>query len=246
MPGEVWGLILAAGAGTRFGGKKQFRTVGGVTLVERVVTTAQRACDEVVLVVPLGHGWDGPPVAAVVAGGATRAASVRAGLGAVDAAADIVVVADAAHPLASRALFDAVIRAVKNGASGAAPALRLPEALKRVEDQRVVATLAREGLVQMQTPQAFRAAVLRAAHETDLETEEDSELLEKLGHNVVVVPGDPRNLHVTEARDVPLADALLAALRQADEIAHHSGCGNQRSSTAPGPSDAHRTSDSID
>lgn len=211
MPGAVWGLVLAAGAGTRFGDAKQFATLGGVRLVDRVVATARAACGAIALVLPAGRAWDGEAVTAVVAGGATRAASVRAGLAAIDDSADIVVVHDAAHPLASVALFRAVIAAVREGAAGAVPGLALPEALKRLEGDRIVATVARDQMVQVQTPQAYRAEVLRSAHAADAEAAEDSELVEALGEPVVVVPGDPRNLHVTTPRDLVLAAGVLGA-----------------------------------
>ena len=77
---------------------------------------------------------------------------------------DIVVVHDAARPLASRRLFDLVVQAVADGADGAVPALPVADTVKRVDGDRVVETVSREGLVGVQTPQAFRADALRAAH----------------------------------------------------------------------------------
>ena len=71
---------------------------------------------------------------------------------------------DAARPLATADLFDAVIDAVRDGADGAVPGLAVADTLKRVDDVRVIATVDRVGLVAVQTPQAFRAAILRAAH----------------------------------------------------------------------------------
>lgn len=210
MAGSVWAIVLAAGRGTRFGDDKQFALVGGVRLVDRAVSVALATCDEVVLVLPPGQPWDGAPVAAVVPGGTTRAGSVRAGLVAVDPAADIVVVHDAAHPLASRELFDGVIAGVRDGAAGAVPVVGLPEALKRVRDDRLVATVPRQGLVQAQTPQAFRADVLRAAHARGLDVAEDSELLEQTGAVVTTVRGEARNVHVTTPQELALVDCMLA------------------------------------
>ena len=93
---------------------------------------ASAACDGVVVVLPDGVGWDGAPVSAAVAGGATRSASVRAGLAAVPLDAEVVVVHDAARPLASAELFDSVIAAVRGGADGAVPGVPVVDTLKRV------------------------------------------------------------------------------------------------------------------
>src|SRR5262245_48464005 len=106
MP-RVWAIVVAGGRGERFGEAKQFLPLGDGRLVDHAVTAAATACAAVVVVLPAGTAWDGPPVAGTVTGGATRAASVRAGLAAVPADAEIVVVHDAARPLAPPALFRA-------------------------------------------------------------------------------------------------------------------------------------------
>jgi 2-C-methyl-D-erythritol 4-phosphate cytidylyltransferase len=212
---STWGIVVAGGSGTRFGVPKQFETVGGTRLVDRAVHTAAIACDEVVVVLPAGVGWDGPHVTAAVPGGATRSASVRAGLAAVAGSAAIVVVHDAARPLAPPALFDAVIGAVRAGADAAVPALPVPDTVKRVEGERVVETITRDGLVTVQTPQAFRADALRAAHRTGDDATDDAALIEASGGSVVIVPGEPANLKVTTPADLVVADALLA--REAQE-----------------------------
>src|SRR5262245_10778724 len=102
-------IVVAGGRGERFGAPKQFLVVGEARLVDHAVDAAGAACDEVVLVLPAGEAWDGAAVAAVVAGGDSRSASVRAGLAAVDPGSDIVVVHDAARPLAPVGLFELVI-----------------------------------------------------------------------------------------------------------------------------------------
>lgn len=206
---RVWAVIVAAGFGERFGGPKQFAELGGARLVDHAIATAAAACDAVVLVVPDASDWQGADVDDFVTGGATRAESVRAGLAAVPAGAQIVVVHDAARPLASTDLFHAVIAAVRDGADGAVPGLAVTDTLKRVDDVRVTATVDRMGLVAVQTPQAFAADVLRAAHAGGTEATDDAALVEELGGAVVVVPGDPRNLKVTGPADLMLATALL-------------------------------------
>ena len=202
--------MVAAGSGARFGAPKQFLAVGDERLVDTAVRTASRCCDGVVVVLPESAHWDGPPVAAAVPGGATRAASVRAGLAAVPATADIVVVHDAARPLADDQLFAAVIDAVRAGADGAVPGLAVADTIKRVEGSRVVATIPRDELVAVQTPQAFRAPALRAAHRTKSEGTDDAALVEADGGTVVVVAGDPANVKVTRPDDLELVAAMRA------------------------------------
>jgi 2-C-methyl-D-erythritol 4-phosphate cytidylyltransferase len=208
---RVWAVIVAAGWGERFGGPKQFAELGGARLVDHAIDTASAACDAVVLVVPDASEWQGAEVEALVTGGATRAESVRAGLQAVPATAEIVVVHDAARPLATTALFDAVVAAVRDGADGAVPGLAVTDTLKRVDDVRVTATVDRMGLVAVQTPQAFRADMLRAAHGRGVDATDDAALVEEVGGTVVVVPGDARNLKVTGPADLMIAAALLEA-----------------------------------
>lgn len=205
----MWAVIVAAGWGERFGGPKQFSDLGGARLVDHAIATASAACDAVVLVVPDATDWQGAEVAALVTGGASRAESVRAGLAAVPGTAEVVVVHDAARPLATADLFVSVIAAVRAGADGAVPGLAVADTLKRVDDVRVTATVDRVGLVAVQTPQAFAAGMLRAAHATRADATDDAALVETIGGTVVVVPGDPRNLKVTGPGDLMIAAALL-------------------------------------
>jgi 2-C-methyl-D-erythritol 4-phosphate cytidylyltransferase len=204
----AWGIVTSAGRGVRFGGPKHVREVGGRRLVDRAVDALAACCDGVVVVVPAGTEWDGPPVQAVVAGGATRADSVRAGLAAVPVDAEIVVVHGPSHPLAGPALVEAVIAAVRAGADGAVPVMPANDTVLHVTDGRV--TAAEPGpLVLAQTPFAFGAAVLRAAHEGAPQARDDVSLLVARGARVVTVPGDPTNLHVTTPDELALAEQIL-------------------------------------
>jgi 2-C-methyl-D-erythritol 4-phosphate cytidylyltransferase len=207
---DTWGIVVAGGSGSRFGVPKQFETVAGSRLVDRAVDATAAACDDVVVVLPAGVAWDGRRVAAAVPGGSTRSASVRAGLDAVTASTAVVVVHDAARPLASPALFEAVIGAVRAGADAAVPGLPIPDTVKRVDGDHVVETISRDGLRAVQTPQAFRTDALRAAHAAGGEATDDAALVEAAGGRVVIVPGDPRNLKITTPADLVLAAALLA------------------------------------
>src|SRR5580698_501831 len=115
MPG-VWGIVVAGGSGERFGSPKQFALLAGRPVLEWSVTACRPTCSRVVLVVPPSSPTlqaERPEFGAdvVVAGGATRAASVRAGLSEVPADVEVVVVHDAARPLAVASLFESVVAA---------------------------------------------------------------------------------------------------------------------------------------
>lgn len=206
----VGAVVVAAGRGDRFGGAKQFLVLHGVRLVDRAVVACAAVCDQVVVVLPAGTEWDGPPVTAAVEGGATRSASVRAGLGALQGDPDVVIVHDAARPLASPALFRAVIAAVRAGADAAVPGVAVADTLKRVDGTRVVETVDRDALVAVQTPQGFRAEALWAAHASAGDATDDAALVEAAGGTVVVVPGEPGNFKVTELADLERLAAALA------------------------------------
>ena len=199
----TWAVVVAAGSGTRFGGAKQFEELEGRRVVDWALAASRSVCDGVVLVVPADHVEDGAPGAdVVVVGGATRSASVRAGLAAVPADAGIVIVHDAARPFAAPALFEAVIAAVKDGADGAVPGVPLADTVKRVAGSQVVETLDRDQLIAVQTPQAVAAVALRAAHADAAEATDDAALVELAGGRVVVVPGDPANTKITLRSDL--------------------------------------------
>ena len=217
--------MVAGGSGRRFGGRKQFLPLAGHPVASWSVRAARTVADGVVLVVPddgstgavdplpaPGSSGDAAYGAdAVVTGGVTRADSVRAGLAVVPADAAIVVVHDAARPLAAPDLFAAVVDAVRAGdVDGAVPVVPVADTLKQVRGTRVVATVDRDELMAIQTPQAFAADALRAAHAAGGDATDDAGLLEAVGLPVGTVPGDPRNLKLTRPEDLALAEALLA------------------------------------
>jgi 2-C-methyl-D-erythritol 4-phosphate cytidylyltransferase len=197
----VWAIVVAAGSGSRYGGLKQFDELRGKPIVQYAFDAARAACEEVVMVTPDGH--------AGVKGGATRSASVRAGLAAVPEHVDIVVVHDAVRPLATASLFDAVIAAVRAGADAAIPGVAVTDTIKRVDGDRVVETVDRAELVAVQTPQAFRADVLRKAHAEGGDATDDAALVEALGGRVVFVPGERANIKITTPDDLRIAEAFL-------------------------------------
>jgi 2-C-methyl-D-erythritol 4-phosphate cytidylyltransferase len=219
---SVWGIVLGGGSGSRFGGAKQFVELNGTTMLERSIAATRTVCDGLVCVASdpaaaarlTGIG----PADRVVAGGASRAGSVRAGLAAVPDQVEIIVVADAAHPLASPALFAAVVTAVRGGAEGALPGLAMTEAIADVRpDGTRGGSVSREGRVLVQMPQAFRADLLRAVHADAAEGVEDSAMVADLivdgrPARVVVIPGEVRNVHVTTPEELTLARALVTVI----------------------------------
>jgi 2-C-methyl-D-erythritol 4-phosphate cytidylyltransferase len=210
VPG-VWTIVVAAGTGTRFGGAKQYASLGARRVLDHAIEVATSRSDGVVVVTPPdGAGPDGAAidgVDAVVPGGATRSASVRAGLAAVPADVDVVVVHDAARPLAGADLFDATVAAVRAGADGAIPAVPVTDSLRH----RASGPVDRDDLVAVQTPQAFDAGTLRAAHAAGPEATDDAAVVEAAGGRIELVPGDRWNLKITEPDDLVVAAALLAA-----------------------------------
>lgn len=204
--GPVWTVVVAGGAGTRFGAAKQYVEVAGRRVLDWSIAAARSASDGVVVVVPAGDdATAGVGADVVVAGGATRAESVRRGLAAVPADAAVVLVHDAARPAATSALFQAVVDAVRAGAAAVVPGVDVADTLRH----RDGGTVDRDQLVAVQTPQGFRAPVLRAAHAAGGEATDDAGLVEAAGGTVEVVPGEPANRKLTHPAD---RDALEAAL----------------------------------
>jgi 2-C-methyl-D-erythritol 4-phosphate cytidylyltransferase len=206
----VWTIVVAAGSGSRFGRAKQYERLGDRRVLDWALEAARAVSEGVVLVVPPDSaGRREAGVDAVVPGGSTRSESVRAGLAAVPGEADVVLVHDAARPLATVALFEAVVAAVGAGADAAIPGVPVANTVKRVKGKRVVGTVDRADLVEVQTPQGFRAAALRAAHAGEPDATDDAALVEAAGGTVVVVPGEPSNLKLTHPHDLAVARVLL-------------------------------------
>lgn len=198
----MWTIVVAGGSSQRFGRPKQYEVLGASRVLDWSMDTARASSDGVVLVVPA------PDAVAEggVAGGATRSESVRNGLAVVPSDATIICVHDAARPFAPTALYAAVIEAVCHGADCAVPGIEVTDTIKMVDGAgRVTATPARALLRAIQTPQAFRASVLRAAHQLGAEGTDDATLVEAQGGTVVVVPGYSDNRKITFPADLEWA-----------------------------------------
>lgn len=213
----MWAVVVAGGSGSRFGAPKQFQLLAGRPVVAWSVAAARAATDGVVLVLPPGsEDGEGFGADTVVPGGSSRSESVRRGLAAVPEGTRIVVVHDAARPLASPALFRAVVDPLAAGAGGGAPdgvvcALAVADTVKRLAPDRetVVETVDRSELVTVQTPQAFRAPALREAHSAGGDATDDAALVEAIGGTVRVVPGEVHNVKVTVPSDLAVAEHLV-------------------------------------
>jgi 2-C-methyl-D-erythritol 4-phosphate cytidylyltransferase len=202
---STWAIVVAGGSGERFGERKQYQPLGGARVLDWALRSAAAHTQGVVLVVPADVAREDEPTASVVvAGGATRSASVRAGLAAVPDDVDTIVVHDAARPVPVPEVWDRVLTAVGAGADAAVPAIPVTDTLREVGGT----TVDRARFVAVQTPQAFRAATLRAAHADAPEGTDDASLVEAAGGRVVVVEGDPVNIKITTAQDLGLAELL--------------------------------------
>ena len=227
---STWAVVVAGGSGERLGADrpKAFVRFGRRTLLAASLGLFEdhEAIDGIVCVVPegfeerttlLAEDLGLSKLAAAVVGGPTRAASVRCGLAEVPDRAHFVLVHDAARPLATTGLIDRVLDGLAEGADGVVPGLPVLDTVKRVDAEgRILATVERQGLVGVQTPQGFVRRVLLEAYSgldvIALEGATDcASVLELAGRGgVVCVAGDPENLKVTTTADLERARALHA------------------------------------
>jgi 2-C-methyl-D-erythritol 4-phosphate cytidylyltransferase len=220
----TWAVLVAAGRGERLGvdRPKAFANLGGRVLLAESVERLEVSewVDAIVIVAP--EGWEEPSILlaeelgagkvnSCVAGGATRADSVRAGIAEVPEDALVILVHDAARPVLPEALLERVLAPLGEGWDGAVPALPVADTLKRAaDDGSVQETVDRSGLYGVQTPQAFLAPALRDAMSGDGDASDCAALVERRGGRVKLVEGDPRLLKVTTAADLVFVESLLA------------------------------------
>jgi 2-C-methyl-D-erythritol 4-phosphate cytidylyltransferase len=221
-------IIAAAGAGTRMASDrpKQFLLLAGTPVIIHTLKVFEQceSINEVIVVLPaaesagflsLAGKFGLRKVARVVPGGATRADSVKRGLMSIRAAtAEIVAVHDGVRPFVTVEEIDAVVTAAQT--DGAAILVApVTDTIKQVNDQRIVQTLARGGLRRALTPQCFRYELLREAYQqadiNDPALTDESALVEQLGKPVSIVEGSARNIKITTAEDLAIAEAILTA-----------------------------------
>lgn len=213
-------IVVAAGSGSRSGGAKQWRDLGGRPVVRWSVQALLHAGARQVIVVVAADAHDRACEALAgltdwrsVTGGATRAQSVKAGLAALDGPPDeAVLVHDAARPFLSEAVIGRVLDAVAQGADAALPALAVADSLRRGRDGAMGDTIPRDDLWRAQTPQGARRDVLTAALNgwTGAEPPTDeAEAVRAAGGTVRLIDGDPRLMKLTYPEDFAMAEALI-------------------------------------
>ena len=204
---------------------KAFVKIGGRTMLSYSLVTIRQvsSIDEVVITVPAGfENAARAEVAAaqlsvpvkITPGGIERQDSVRIALDLTSAESELVIVHDAARPLATPAIFDACLAAAAR-TGGAIAAIPVADTLKRVADGSIIATVARASLWQAQTPQAFRRALLTAAHQRALDEKitatDDADLVERTGARIEVVEASTTNIKITKQSDLAIVEAMIAA-----------------------------------
>jgi 2-C-methyl-D-erythritol 4-phosphate cytidylyltransferase len=218
----VSAIIVAAGAGKRFGQKKQFAYLRAKPVLEWTLERfeAHPEIGTIVLVLPdeqdhKHYRLRYAKIVDIVRGGERRQDSVWQGFRLLAASApEVVLVHDGARPLVPADLISRVIAAAR-GTGAAVPVLPVEETIKEVRDGRVARTVDRSFLARSQTPQGFRYDVLSraldAARKERFCGTDEAVLVERLGLAVTAVPGDPRNIKITTPIDIPIAEALLDA-----------------------------------
>jgi 2-C-methyl-D-erythritol 4-phosphate cytidylyltransferase/2-C-methyl-D-erythritol 2,4-cyclodiphosphate synthase len=222
---RISAILVAAGAGTRAGDgpAKQWRPLAGKPVVRWAAEGLLRSgLDLLIVVTPTGEGARAAAALAgltgwrTVDGGATRTDSVRAGLAALaNDPPDVVLIHDSARPLVEPGHVRLLLEGLSD-ADGACPALPVADTLKRAVGGRVQATVSRDGLWRVQTPQAFRFDRLTAAYAAlaaDAAPTDDAGVVEAAGGRMVLTPGDPRLEKLTHAEDFIVAEALANAAR---------------------------------
>ncbi len=211
------------------GPPKQYLPVGGRPMLRHAIDAllASPRIEKIFVVIAAGdsewsrHDWSSSvsKVEALTCGGATRAESVRNGLRMAPGLGDDdwVLVHDAARPCLPARALERLVEAVAGDAVGGLLAVRVADTLKRGDaEDRVVATVARSGLWQAQTPQMFRRGLLlRALDQAGADVTDEAGAVEALGLRPRLVPGDPRNVKITFPEDLDLAETILAATEHA-------------------------------
>ncbi|MFZ2054111.1 MAG: 2-C-methyl-D-erythritol 4-phosphate cytidylyltransferase [Candidatus Aminicenantales bacterium] len=217
---KVTAIIVAAGEGRRFGSAKQFALLRGRSVLDHSLAAyaAHPEVDEIVLVLPEEESGSeyrkgSGKVVAVVGGGARRQDSVARGFECVDCRpADIVLVHDGARPLVGREVISRVIAKARE-CGAAIPVVPVDDTIKETAGGMVIRTLERRSLQRVQTPQGFAREVLeralQKAREDGFYGTDEAALVERAGHPVAVVAGDPRNIKITSPADLKFAEAFL-------------------------------------
>lgn len=214
-------IIAAAGSGERFKAQipKALIHLGDKTLLEHAIARIAPVVSQIIVTAPTGYEDQIKTIVgddiAVVTGGATRSQSIRLALAAVDTDAQFILVHDAARSLASTSLAQAVIASLQSGEVAVIPGLPEIDTVNVVDgDGYVVSAPDRASLRTIQTPQGFRASVLREAHAHAEDATDDASLVSKLGHKVKVIAGEEAALKITTPADLAIAMTFIGTPAQ--------------------------------
>ncbi len=242
---KIWTVILAAGAGHRFGTPeelpKQFQQLGDPngakqSVLDWAVTTATGVSDGVVVTIAPDMrdvvGFDATNIQ-IIDGGVLRSDSVRNALAVIGDDVELILIHDAARPLATPDTYERVINALKDGADAVVPIVDIPDTLRHRHPQEATidkatahdgiiqdSTVDRSTLVAVQTPQGFRANIIREAHASSDDATDDATLVERLGYKITMVDGDRLGTKVTHQSDLRFLNAQLAPAHAGIRIGH--------------------------
>lgn len=220
----VSAIIVAAGSGSRMKSNvnKQFLEIGGIPVLVHTLMAFEEAesVDEVIVVTSLGNipfvselaeKYDIHKISAVVQGGAERRDSVRNGLECANG--DKVLIHDGARPLITPYLINAIAEGLDE-CDAVSPGVKVKDTIKMIDEGgKIIKTVDRRNLVQIQTPQGFKTEAILKAHryafENDLEVTDDCALFEELGMEVLVIDGEYTNLKITTPEDLIIAEGIL-------------------------------------
>ena len=214
-------IIAAAGSGERFKAKipKALIHLGEKTLLEHAIARIAPVAQQIVVTAPAGYEDQIKSIVGddivVVTGGSTRSESVRLGLAAVDSTAEYILVHDAARSLASTQLAQSIVASLQSGEVAVIPGLAEVDTVNVIgSDGYVLSTPERASLRTIQTPQGFRAAILREAHQQSRDATDDASLVSQLGHKVKVIAGEEAALKITTPADLAIAMTFLGTPSQ--------------------------------
>ena len=219
---QVTVIVVAAGAGKRFGSTKQFALLRGKPVLDWSMEEfeAHEKVSEIVLVLAdecKKENFTGRygKLVSIVRGGEKRQDSVVNGFKEVKPEkADLVLIHDAARPIIGPELITRVIEEGRR-TGAAVPVIPMEDTIKEAAEGRIIRTLNRESLVRVQTPQGFAYSILeealKKAQEDRYYATDEAMLVERTGRTVSIVKGDPRNIKITTPLDLRIAEALLGS-----------------------------------
>jgi len=217
---RVSAIIVAAGEGRRFGAAKQFALLKGKTVLDRCLEKFEehRTVDSIILVLSPDRSGEEyldryRKIASIARGGAKRQDSVCSGLSCVEAQeTEIILVHDGVRPLVGQDLIDRIITATREKGA-VVPVIPVEDTIKNVEAHKVIRTEDRKPLFRSQTPQGFIYPLLKEAfvlaRRDNFDGTDEAALVERMGKDVFVIPGDRGNIKITTKEDLKIAEAFI-------------------------------------